>query len=139
LVASVRRQSAIPPNRCPTLGYQVSINIGTEVFQDDQNPKSLRRSRLIRGRVPRLAKVRAGVPRLSDAGGMSQRFQSAKRFGMVNGGFILKPDFDRPAGKFPWDCGARPAGKVFFKARCLEAASRVHGTPRHAAEIPLLR
>jgi hypothetical protein len=43
---------------------------------------------------------------------MSQRFQSAKRFGMANGGFILKPDFNRPAGKLLRDCGGRQLGKV---------------------------
>ncbi len=71
-----------------------------------------RRSRLIRGRVPRLAQMRVSVPWLSNAGGMSKRFQSAKRFGMANGGFILKPDFDRPAGKLLRDCGARQLSEV---------------------------
>jgi hypothetical protein len=62
------------------------------------------------------ARMRVGVPWLSNPGGMSQRFRSAKRFGKANGGFILNPDFDRPAGKFPRDRGARQPGKVFLKA-----------------------
>jgi hypothetical protein len=52
------------------------------------------------GRVPRLAQMRVNVPWLSNAG------------------FILKPDFDRPAGKLLRDCGARQLGEVFLKASC---------------------
>jgi hypothetical protein len=37
---------------------------------------------------------------------------------LANAGFILKPDFDRPAGKLRWDCGARQPGEVFLKASC---------------------
>jgi hypothetical protein len=55
---------------------------------------------VIRGRVPRLAQMRVSVPWLSDAG------------------FILKPDFDRPAGKLPRDRGAGQPGEVFLKASC---------------------
>jgi hypothetical protein len=47
----------------------------------------------MRGRVPRVAQM----PWVSGAGGMRQGVQGAKRFGMVHGGFILKPDFGRPA------------------------------------------
>src|SRR3981081_2726354 len=57
-----------------------------------------RRARLIRGRGPRLAPMRVSVPWLSNAG------------------FILKPDFDRPAGKLPRDRGAGQPGEVFFKS-----------------------
>jgi hypothetical protein len=53
----------------------------------------------MRGRVPRLAQMQVSVSRLSDAG------------------FILKPDFDRPAGNLR-DCGARQPGKVFLKVSC---------------------
>src|SRR6202011_2909178 len=35
---------------------------------------------------------------------------------LADAGFILKPDFDRPAGKLPRDCGARQSGEVFLKA-----------------------
>src|ERR1019366_9019906 len=59
---------------------------------------------------------------LANAGGMSQRFQSAKRFGMANGGFILKPDFDRPAGKLWRDCGTRQLSEVFLKASCASSS-----------------
>ena len=65
------------------------------------------------GTVPRFAQMRISVPWLSDAGGMSQWFQSAKRSGMANGGFILKPDFNRPANKLLRDSGARQPGEVF--------------------------
>src|SRR3984893_6771410 len=37
---------------------------------------------------------------------------------LANAGFILKPDFDRPAGKLLRDCGARQPGEVFLKASC---------------------
>ena len=37
---------------------------------------------------------------------------------LADAGFILKPDFDRPAGKLPRDCGARQPGEVFLKAAC---------------------
>jgi len=36
---------------------------------------------------------------------------------LANAGFILKPDFDRPAGKLRWDCGARQPGEVYGMAR----------------------
>ena len=32
--------------------------------------------------------------------------------------FILKPDFNRPAGKLRRDCGACQLGEVFLKASC---------------------
>jgi hypothetical protein len=64
---------------------------------------------------------------LANAGAMSQGFQRAKRFGMANGGFILKPDFDRPAGKLPRDRGTRQLGEVFLKA------SRASRSPRGCA------
>jgi hypothetical protein len=67
-----------------------------------------RRSRRMRGRVPRVAQM----PWLS-AGGLRQGVQGAKRFGMVHGGFILKPDFGRPAGKLPRDRAARQFSEVF--------------------------
>jgi len=37
---------------------------------------------------------------------------------LANAGFILKPDFDRPAGKLLRDCGARQLSEVFLKASC---------------------
>src|ERR1700747_76757 len=37
---------------------------------------------------------------------------------LANAGFILKPDFDRPAGKLPRDRGAGQPGEVFLKASC---------------------
>ena len=37
---------------------------------------------------------------------------------LANAGFILKPDFDRPAHKLLRDCGARQLGEVFLKASC---------------------
>jgi hypothetical protein len=37
---------------------------------------------------------------------------------LADAGFILKPDFDRPAGKLPRDCGAGQPGEVFLKAAC---------------------
>jgi len=33
---------------------------------------------------------------------------------LANAGFILKPDFDRPAGKLPRDRGARQPGEVLW-------------------------
>jgi hypothetical protein len=68
-----------------------------------------RRSRRMRGRVPRAAQM----PWLS-AGGLRQGVQGAKRFGMVHGGFILKPDFDRPASSGGIAVRASPA-KFFEK------------------------
>jgi len=53
------------------------------------------RSRRMRGRVPRLAQMRVSVALLANAG------------------FILKPDFDRPAGKLLRDCGARQLSEFF--------------------------
>jgi hypothetical protein len=44
-----------------------------------------RRSRRMRGRVPRVAQM----PWVSGAGGLRQGVQGAKHFGMVHGGFIL--------------------------------------------------
>jgi len=58
---------------------------------------------------------------------------------LANAGFILKPDFDRPAGKLLRDCGARQLSEVFLKLLCLKVALRVHRTHRHAAEIQLLQ
>ena len=37
---------------------------------------------------------------------------------LANTGFILKPDFDRPAGKLLRDCGAGQFSEVFLKASC---------------------
>src|ERR1700730_16962570 len=37
---------------------------------------------------------------------------------MADAGFILKPDFNRPAGKLRRDRGARQLGDVFLKASC---------------------
>ena len=37
---------------------------------------------------------------------------------LANAGFILKPDFDRPAGKLLRDCGACQLSEVFLKASC---------------------
>jgi hypothetical protein len=39
---------------------------------------------------------------------------------LANTGFILKPDFDRPAGKLLRDCGAGQFSEVFLKASCAE-------------------
>jgi len=39
---------------------------------------------------------------------------------LANAGFILKPDFDRPAGKLLRDCGARQLSEVFLKASCAQ-------------------
>jgi hypothetical protein len=38
---------------------------------------------------------------------------------LADAGFILKPDFDRPAGKLLRDCGARQQGEVFLASRSL--------------------
>jgi hypothetical protein len=43
---------------------------------------------------------------------------------LANAGFILKPDFDRPAGKLLRDCGARQPGEVFL-ARITPMASSI--------------
>src|ERR1017187_904069 len=37
---------------------------------------------------------------------------------LANAGFILKPDFDRPADKLLRDCGTRQLSEVFLKASC---------------------
>jgi hypothetical protein len=37
---------------------------------------------------------------------------------LADAGFILKPDFNRPAGKLRRDRGACQLGEVFLKASC---------------------
>jgi hypothetical protein len=41
---------------------------------------------------------------------------------LANAGFILKPDFDRPAGKLRWDCGPRQPGEVLWNGPPLRPA-----------------
>ena len=53
---------------------------------------------------------------LANPGGMSQRFQSAKRFGMANGGLILPPVLYRFAAGVLGDRGGNQIGKVFLCA-----------------------
>ena len=79
-----------------------------------------RRSRLIRGRVPRLAQMRVSVPC------WPTRASSETRF--------------RPAGRqLPWIAVRASSAKFFKSLLGLKVALRMHGTPRHAAEIQLLQ
>jgi hypothetical protein len=69
------------------------------------------------GKLPiGLGMVGIGLPR---GGFVDEGLFVSKREALWNGEwFILKPDFDRPAGKLPRDCGARQLSEVFLKASC---------------------